>query len=102
METIEHLIFAAELGDASTIDLHGMTPDVALRNLDSFLHHELMRGTKVIRIIHGHGSGALRSIVHDYLKHEKEKTNLVAHYRDASIPVFMGGVTYAVLERINK
>lgn len=100
MDTIEQQIFAAELGEAPTVDLHGLTVDLALQRLDTFLHHELMQGTTVIKIIHGHGSGALRSSVQDYLKRMKDNNKLVTHFRDASIPEFMGGVTYAVLERV--
>lgn len=92
----ETALFAAEIGDeAPQTDLHGLTPNEALSQLDQFLNHEFVSGTEAVRIVHGRGSGRLRDAVHRFLKtHE-----LVARYRDAHTPGQQGGVTVAVLHR---
>ena len=91
----ESTAFAAEFNEeAPTIDLHGMTRDEAVHNLENELHHQFMLGTKALRIIHGRGSGALRNAVHGYLREEKQ---LVAYFRDATLPGMQDGVTVAVL-----
>lgn len=95
-DQFESAIFAAELGEAPEIDLHGETVDVALSLLDAFINHEFVTGTEVVKIIHGRGSGKLRAAIHDYLK---EQTELVAYFRDAQSPAQQGGATYAALHR---
>jgi len=95
----ETAIFAAELGACPEIDLHGMTSDAALHELDKFLHHELMGGAETIRIIHGRGDQILRKKIHAWL--EKQKTlNLVAYFRDAQKAGEQNAVTYAALYRL--
>ncbi len=39
-----------------------------MRTVDKYLDDALMVHLPSVRIIHGHGSGALRSAVHNYLK----------------------------------
>ncbi len=52
----------------NTIDLRGKRVEAALRELDSALD-KMERGTvKYVVIIHGHGTGALRDSVRDFLK----------------------------------
>ena len=50
------------------IDLRGKTVDEALLDLDYFIDGVLRMGLNEFRIIHGKGTGALRSAVQDYLK----------------------------------
>lgn len=97
-EEYEREIFAAELGEASSVDLHGMRAVEALDVLEPFLHREIMRGTRVLKIIHGRGSGRLREKIHAWLDTQK---NLVPYYRDAVDTKAQGGVTYAVLESMH-
>jgi DNA-nicking Smr family endonuclease len=68
----ESAIFAAELGEAPEIDLHGETVDAALHDLDRFLHQELMGGSEVIRIIHGRGNQILHKAIHVWLEKQKK------------------------------
>ena len=89
----ETLIFAAEMGGAPSIDLHGDFVDVALTRLDEFLHQQFLRGSEVIKIIHGRGTGKLRRAIHVWLK----KQELVRYFRDSQAPTQQGGVTLAVL-----
>jgi DNA mismatch repair protein MutS2 len=49
------------------LDLHGLRVAEALRRASSFLVHEQQRGTISVRIVTGHGTGALKSAVRDLL-----------------------------------
>ena len=97
VEDMEREVWAAEMGNPPKIDLHGMEKHIALSELESFLHKEMMDGTHVIKIIHGRGSGKSRLFVHDWLKKQKK---LVPYFRDAQATGQIGGVTLALLERI--
>jgi DNA mismatch repair protein MutS2 len=95
----EAAIFAAEIGEAPSIDLHEENVNLALDRLETFLHREMMRGTEVIKIIHGRGTGTLRKAIHAWLQ---KQTALVPYFRDAEATHGAGGVTYAALYRIKK
>lgn len=53
---------------AREIDMHGLRVDVMLARLDQFLNDALLAGLQEVRIIHGHGSGALKKALHQRLK----------------------------------
>ncbi len=89
-------IFAAELGDAPEIDLHGMDVPLAVSQLDQYINHEFVAGSEAVKIIHGRGTGKLRDAIHAYLK---KQTELVAAFRDSRSPGQQGGVTIAALHR---
>lgn len=92
----EALIFGAELGtSAPEIDLHGMDTIDATRAVDLFLDQQFMAEERVVRIIHGRGTGALRGAVHRLLAQNAH----VEYFRDAQAQYSQGGVTYAVLAR---
>ncbi len=46
-----------------TLDLHGHTVDVALAELDGFIHRAYHQGAAFVEIIHGKGEGILRAEV---------------------------------------
>ncbi len=96
-EEMEREVWAAEMGDPAKIDLHGMEKHIALSELESFLHAEMMMGTRVIKIVHGRGTGKMRALVHDWLKKQK---NLVLYFRDSLAPNQAGGATLALLEKV--
>ncbi len=50
------------------IDLRGLAVDEALARIDAFLDVHYSGPTGRVRIIHGHGSGALKQAVRDHLK----------------------------------
>lgn len=50
------------------LDLRGKHIEEARSELDNFLDKALMQGRKEIEIIHGRGTGALRDMVHEFLK----------------------------------
>lgn len=54
------------------LDLRGQTVEEALMELDMFVSRSLLSHIEQVTIIHGKGTGALRSAVHDYLKHCKQ------------------------------
>ena len=95
----EAAIFAAEIGEAPSIDLHEENVNIALARLETFLHHEMMSGTEVIKIIHGRGTGTLRGAIHIWLQ---KQTALVPYFRDTETTHGAGGVTYAALYRIKR
>ncbi len=58
--------------DVSTeIDLRGMLADEAVMAVDKFIDDSLLASLKTITIIHGKGTGALRSAVTEYLRHHR-------------------------------
>ena len=54
------------------LDLRGQTVEEALMELDMFISRSLLSHIEQVTIIHGKGTGALRSAVHNYLKHCKQ------------------------------
>ena len=49
------------------IDVRGLDTDECLARLDGFLDHHFGRGTTHVRIIHGHGTGALKAAIRSHL-----------------------------------
>ncbi|MFN2115352.1 MAG: endonuclease MutS2, partial [Anaerolineae bacterium] len=52
------------------VDLRGMRVEEGLDRLDHFLDQALLSGAPWVRIIHGRGTGAMRSAVRDMLRHQ--------------------------------
>jgi len=53
------------------LDLRGFTVDEAVLELDKYIDNSLLSGLKLLTIIHGKGTGALRDAVHRRLKQHK-------------------------------
>ena len=51
------------------MDLHGTRVEEALDMIDGFLNDATMAGLPSVRVMHGVGSGALRSAIREYLSH---------------------------------
>ncbi|MCD8049720.1 MAG: endonuclease MutS2 [Clostridia bacterium] len=75
------------------VDLRGQTIDEAIINLDKYLDDAVLAGLESVRIIHGKGTGALRSGVQDFLKRHKH----VASYRMGAFGEGDSGVTVVTL-----
>ena len=76
------------------VDLRGMTVIDALITLDQFIDAALLSGVNLITIIHGKGTGALRSAVHQHLKaHPSIRTFRLGVYGEGET-----GVTIAELK----
>jgi DNA-nicking Smr family endonuclease len=91
----EAAVFAAELGTAERIDLHGMTREDTVSELDKFLNHQFMEKTEVVKIIHGRGDQILKRAVEQYLK----RCPFIEYFRNSNNPNESGGVTYAVIAK---
>ncbi len=52
---------------ANTVDLRGQRADEALAELEAFLDRTALEGADTVYVIHGHGTGALRKAVREYL-----------------------------------
>lgn len=52
---------------ANTLDLRGQRADDALIELEAFLDRTALEGADTVFVIHGHGTGALRKVVREFL-----------------------------------
>ena len=50
------------------LDIRGMMADEGVMEVDRFIDGCIMGGLKMVTIIHGKGTGALRAAVHQHLK----------------------------------
>ena len=78
---------------APEIDLRGMTADEALGVLDLFLDSAVMANLPSVRIIHGKGTGVLRKVVQEHLRHSR----YVSEFRLGVYGEGEDGVTIATL-----
>jgi DNA mismatch repair protein MutS2 len=63
-------------GDMPTsIDLHGLRAEDAVKKVDKFLDDALAAGLPSVRLVHGHGTGALRRAIHDHLREHTQVRN---------------------------
>lgn len=98
MHDLNALFFSAELGGAPELDLHGMSSDAALKELDYFLNRQWHHKEPILKIIHGRGTGVLRKAIHSWLKRHKP---LVLAFRDSTRLDEVGAVTYIVVHLPN-
>ena len=56
---------------SSNLDLHGCTRQEAVERLEKALDQALLHGTSEIVVVHGLGTGAVKSAVHDFLSESK-------------------------------
>jgi DNA mismatch repair protein MutS2 len=71
------------------LNLLGKTVDEALAELDKYLDDAYLSHISPVRIVHGKGTGALRSAIHNYLKRQKH----VSSYRLGAFGEGDAGVT---------
>jgi dsDNA-specific endonuclease/ATPase MutS2 len=98
-DPIEIAFFAAELSDDTpSVDLHDLNPKLAIDALGNFLHKEFINSPrldyKVVKVIHGRGSGTLQKMVADYLVKSKK---FVVKFRTSNDPKQMNGVMLVAL-----
>lgn len=75
------------------LDLRGKRVDEAVEELDSYLNDAYLAGLKVVRIVHGKGTGAIRQVVREALS-----ANPLVRRHEAAEPRDGGeGVTIAML-----
>jgi DNA mismatch repair protein MutS2 len=87
------LYLEADFGGAPSLDLHGLRVHEALNELDPFLQQCSMANERVVTIVHGRGTGALRKAVHEHLKHSE----IVESFQDSQNPHSQTGATHAIL-----
>ncbi len=75
------------------LDLHGLTVDEALPEIDRFLYDAYVARIRSVRIVHGKGTGALRNAVRAWLP----KHHLVKSFRRGGHAEGGGGVTIVEL-----
>jgi DNA mismatch repair protein MutS2 len=63
-----HLTAAAEQSSRSELNVIGQTTDEAVDAVDKFLDEASLASLSQVRIVHGHGTGALRRAIGDLLK----------------------------------
>lgn len=76
------------------LDMRGQTVDEALSALGLFIDKCLLNSIEEVRLIHGKGTGALRSAVTDYLRHHPN----IAEFRLGRYGEGENGVTIAKLK----
>ncbi len=76
------------------IDMRGMAADEGVLELDKYIDNALVSGLETIRIIHGKGTGVLRSAVHSYLKGHRA----IKSFRLGTFGEGENGVTIAELK----
>ncbi|MPN25783.1 Endonuclease MutS2 [bioreactor metagenome] len=81
-------------GSALTLDLRGSMVDDACLELDRFIDNALMTGVHEFYVVHGKGTGALRTGVQAYLKnHPRVKSYRIGAYGEGD-----AGVTVVTLK----
>ncbi len=76
------------------MDVRGQAVDEALDQVVAALDRATLAGTPFLRIIHGHGTGRLKSALRDYLK----SSPYVAEFRPGDRAEGGDGVTVAKLK----
>ncbi len=76
------------------LDLRGMTVDEALGKLEIFIDKCILNGMSEVRIIHGKGTGALRTAVQEELRHHPN----IGEFRLGALGEGDTGVTVAKLK----
>ena len=82
------------LNISSEIDLRGYYVDEALEKLIKYIDDAYLSSISIINIIHGKGTGALRTAIHDYLK----RAPYIKDYRLGEFGEGDSGVTIAKLK----
>ena len=91
---ISNIKFEKSMGVSTEIKLLGMTVDEALLELGKYIDDASMAHLEKVRIVHGKGTGALRSAVQQFLRREKRvKKFYQAEYGEGD-----AGVTIAELK----
>lgn len=95
-KTMVHKISASKTEQIkSELDLRGLLVEEALDRVDKYLDDAYLSSLASVRIIHGKGTGALRSAVREQLKHHRH----VASYRFGAFNEGGDGVTVVELKK---
>jgi DNA-nicking Smr family endonuclease len=76
--------------DEPVLDLHGLRVTQAISQTNAFLYREQARGSVSVRIITGHGTGALKAAIREVLRtHPAVASSLPALMTDAATLVVL-------------
>lgn len=85
-------VYTSNMSDS--INLHGQNLDEAIYNLDYFINKAIIAKLETIFVVHGKGTGVLRSGIQNYLKHDKR----VVSFRNGRYGEGDYGVTVVTLK----
>jgi DNA mismatch repair protein MutS2 len=87
--------FSEEDGPSDRLNIIGLRVNEGLGEVERFIDHAFSRGLSIVTIIHGLGTGALKSAVTDYLKNHP----LIVAIRPGEPAEGGAGVTVAELKK---
>ncbi len=82
-------MYDKKLNFKQDIDVRGMRGDEAIRAITYFIDDALLIGVKRVRILHGTGTGILRTLIRQYLS----TVSGVSHYEDEHVQFGGAGIT---------
>lgn len=94
MDDLEFVLWSVEMDASSPVlDVHGLSVEASLVELDFFVDRSVVRGARGVKIIHGVGTGALRSAISRALMADRR----IRGFRESQRPGEGGAVLYAAL-----
>lgn len=87
-------VYEKKLSFKQDIDVRGMRGDEALQAVTYFIDDAILLGINRVRILHGTGTGILRTLIRDYLA----SVSGVAHYADEHVQFGGAGITVVDLK----
>ena len=87
-------VYEKKLNFKQDIDVRGMRGDEAIQAVTYFIDYAILLGISRVRILHGTGTGILRTLIRKYLA----TVSGVAHYQDEHVQFGGAGITVVDLE----
>ena len=87
-------VYEKKLNFKQDIDVRGMRGDEAIQAVTYFIDDAILLGISRVRILHGTGTGILRTLIRKYLA----TVSGVAHYQDEHVQFGGAGITVVDLE----
>lgn len=87
-------VYEKKLNFKQDIDVRGMRGDEAIHAVTYFIDDAILLGISRVRILHGTGTGILRTLIRDYLS----TVQGVAHFQDEHVQFGGAGITVVDLE----
>ena len=95
MTSDDFAFWSAEINSQTPkLDVHGLSVASALHEVDFFIDRTQMSSFEICKIIHGAGTGALKSAISKFLKGDSR----VISFRDSGVSGESGAVLYAKLK----
>lgn len=87
-------VYEKKLNFKQDIDVRGMRGDEAIQAVTYFIDDAILLGINRVRILHGTGTGILRTLIRNYLA----SVPGIAHYQDEHVQFGGAGITVVDLE----